>query len=267
MTRTPKVIHLNQHPTNQHYKLHKTMITIEEIRNLPYMIDVEDFEKMRIYKSFFQTEILKLLTDEERKNISNSIEDKGVIDKLTFLANAAYNQYANNRHLYCLSMVIGTILKEYGWGTKYIEPEGLYYLAKEITGEISDEESYDNIPDNPIDKPDFKKAFWGDLSGNIERKKIKVGRRLTESDLLNECMHYAWDILLHFENQLGDKVSDDWIKHIATQVVDVVSEHYFIDKKNQERCKRVIFSEMRNTSDVRTLKNKVDIYYNRPITR
>ena len=239
------------------------MITIEEIRNLPNIIKAEDFERMRIYKTILQTEILNNLTDRERQNINNSIEDKAVVNKLTFLANAAYNQDVSNRNLYCLSIVVGTILKEYGWGTKYIEPEGLYYLAKEITGEVDNEDSNDDISDYSVGKPDFKKAFWTDLSRNIERKKNKAGRILTEDDLLDECMHYAWDILLHFKNELGGEVSDDWIKHIAAQVVDVVSEHYSINGKAQEGCKSFILSKMKDKSGMLSVKDMVDIYYNR----
>ena len=33
---------------------------------------------------------------------------------------------------YCAAMAVGTIIKEYEWGTQYLTPDGLYELATRI---------------------------------------------------------------------------------------------------------------------------------------
>lgn len=57
-----------------------------------------------------------------------------VVNKLTMLGEAQYQQFSehSNEILYCLCMAIGTIIKEYDWGTDYITQPGMCELAKKI---------------------------------------------------------------------------------------------------------------------------------------
>lgn len=77
-------------------------------------------------KQSIQLEILPLLTDCNRDNIRASNFDQDVFDKL--IANGKDHYYKSNKSdefVLCLAMAIGTIIKEYEWGLKYVMPEGL----------------------------------------------------------------------------------------------------------------------------------------------
>lgn len=87
------------------------------------------------YKSLLQREIIPLLTDKEVNDIANSIENKQVINKLVKLAAARCWIFSDDITLYCLSLSIGTILKEYGWGTYYTTSLGCYELASMLCNE------------------------------------------------------------------------------------------------------------------------------------
>jgi len=88
------------------------------------------------YKSAIQREIISLLTEKEVNDIVNSVENKQVICKLVKLATARYRIFHDDNTLYCLSLSVGTILKEYGWGTYYTTSSGCYEVASMICNEL-----------------------------------------------------------------------------------------------------------------------------------
>lgn len=92
------------------------------------------FPLMVKYKQDIQRSIIPMLTKEETEDIRNSVQNEDVINKLILVALNLYYQNPNNQTLYCLSMAVGTIIKEFEWGTYYISQEGLYQTATKIIG-------------------------------------------------------------------------------------------------------------------------------------
>ncbi len=90
------------------------------------------FPKMINYKKSIQTAILGHLTSSEMYDIRDSKLNEGVIAKLAILGAEHFKLIPNVQTLYCVSMAVGTIIKEYGWGTTYVTFPGLYELANKI---------------------------------------------------------------------------------------------------------------------------------------
>ena len=110
------------------------MITLEKFESIGKQIltNPSMLFKMVEYKSALQNEIIPMLTSNEVNDIANSIENKCVISKLAHLASIKYKQLPSDTTLYCLSLSIGTILKEYEWGNSYVTTTGCYELAKKL---------------------------------------------------------------------------------------------------------------------------------------
>lgn len=89
---------------------------------LPKMID---------YKTYIQRNVIDIATNEELADVSTETFNSSLLDKLILLAKSKW-QSGNSEDLYCLAMAVATIVKEYGWGTEYINNEGLYRLAMQI---------------------------------------------------------------------------------------------------------------------------------------
>ena len=90
------------------------------------------FPRMINYKKSIQTAILDRLTSSEMYDIRDSIVNEDVITKLSMLGAEHFKLIPDAQTLYCVSMAVGTIIKEYGWGTTYVTFPGLYELANKI---------------------------------------------------------------------------------------------------------------------------------------
>lgn len=106
-------------------------------------------------KTKLQKAIVDCLTQEELYDIWSSNLNDDVIEKLILLARPYYNEDPTNETLYVLALSIGTIIKEYEWGTYYISKDGMQELQDRIkngnstshTQNISDDLlSGDNFP-------------------------------------------------------------------------------------------------------------------------
>ncbi len=106
-------------------------------------------------KTKLQKAIVDCLTQEELYDIWSSNLNDDVIEKLILLARPYYNEDPTNETLYVLALSIGTIIKEYEWGTYYISKDGMQELQDRIkngnstshTKNISDDLlSGDNFP-------------------------------------------------------------------------------------------------------------------------
>lgn len=86
------------------------------------------------YKNYIQTKVRDIATYNELNDVKNSIFNQALFNKLIDVACKKWND-ENNKNielLYCASMSIGTIIKEYDWGMQYVMPDGLYEIAKLI---------------------------------------------------------------------------------------------------------------------------------------
>jgi hypothetical protein len=88
--------------------------------------------KMIEYKKSIQTKVLDIATQEELLYVVACKTNHGLIDKLIHLAHKEWINEGDAASLYCVAMAVGTIIKEFDWGTYYISPEGLYELATRI---------------------------------------------------------------------------------------------------------------------------------------
>ncbi len=88
--------------------------------------------EMISYKKSIQEEVLEVATQKEIENVRNSIYSQSLVDKLIILAAKQWSNKTNIASLYCAAMAVGTIIKEYEWGIKWITPDGLYELATQI---------------------------------------------------------------------------------------------------------------------------------------
>ena len=100
---------------------------IEARKNLAAM-----FPKMIAYKSYIQRAVLAITTQKELEDIRDCRINQGLIDKLVRLASQEWKLSGDIKSLYCAAMAVGTILKEYEWGTQWIVGEGLYEIAQRI---------------------------------------------------------------------------------------------------------------------------------------
>ena len=83
-------------------------------------------------KTHLQNAIVNCLTQEELVDIWNSRLNESVIEKLILLARPYYKEDPTNETLYVLALSIGTIIKEYEWGTYYISKDGMQELQERI---------------------------------------------------------------------------------------------------------------------------------------
>lgn len=113
------------------------MLTISEINSFLHSEDKSLLTKMISYKGAIQNKIANLITPDEALSIvlPNSPINNNIINKLIILAAQYYKQEPNKDNLFCLSIVIGTIIKEYDWGNYYLTKEGLAFLVDKISTE------------------------------------------------------------------------------------------------------------------------------------
>lgn len=89
---------------------------------------------MAQFKSTIQREIIPMLTEKETNDIRLCRLNMETIGKLVVLGRQHWNsiQEKTPAAMYCLCMAIGTIIKEYDWGTKYIQQDGMCTISQEI---------------------------------------------------------------------------------------------------------------------------------------
>lgn len=109
-----------------------TMLTEEDMRYLSHLPQSSLMFQMIPLKDSIQKEIISLLTDEEKLSIKLSQMNKQVVNKLINLSMQYYKLFPNKTNLYCLCMVIATIIKEYEWGDYFLTTQGILYLSEKI---------------------------------------------------------------------------------------------------------------------------------------
>ena len=89
---------------------------------------------MMQFKSTIQRAIIPLLSVKELQDIRDSRINMSVIEKLAHIGKTQYQQSIErtDETLYCLCMAIGTIIKEYDWGIKYVQQDGMCEIAAKI---------------------------------------------------------------------------------------------------------------------------------------
>ena len=90
---------------------------------------------MMQFKSYIQQAIIPMLSTDELRDIKDCRLNMEIIDKLANIGKIQYQQSVEHGDeiLYCLCMAIGTIIKEYDWGIRYVQQDGMCELAEKIT--------------------------------------------------------------------------------------------------------------------------------------
>lgn len=88
--------------------------------------------KMINYKKYVQEKVVSIATRKELEDVRDCVINQGMIDKLVKLCKTAMCGAYDTQSAYCAAMAVGTIIKEYEWGTQYLTPDGLFELATRI---------------------------------------------------------------------------------------------------------------------------------------
>lgn len=90
--------------------------------------------QMMGFKSSIQREVLDIMTNQELCDVRDSRLNLSVVNKLADLGGKHFrNSDQSDNTLYCVCMAIGTIIKEYEWGTDYLKQDGMCRLAAMIS--------------------------------------------------------------------------------------------------------------------------------------
>lgn len=111
------------------------MITRQEFENGALAVRknvMAALPKMINYKKYVQEKVVGLATRKELEDVRDCIINQGMIDKLVRLAKQAMLTSRDAQSFYCAAMAVGTIIKEYEWGTYYITMDGMYELVTRI---------------------------------------------------------------------------------------------------------------------------------------
>lgn len=114
------------------------MITRQEFENGALAVQknvMAALPKMINYKKYVQEKVLDIATRKELEDVCDCRINQGMIDKLVKLCKTAMCGEKDAQSAYCAAMAVGTIIKEYDWGQKYLTPDGLYELATRIYNE------------------------------------------------------------------------------------------------------------------------------------
>lgn len=95
-------------------------------------MNLEILQKAIPIKTHLQNAVVNCLTQEELMDIWSSKLNDSVIEKLILLARPYYKEDSTEETLYVLALSIGTIIKEYEWGTYYITKDGMQELQDRI---------------------------------------------------------------------------------------------------------------------------------------
>lgn len=85
-------------------------------------------------KTYIQQEIIPYTSDKEREDIRRGILNYMLVDKLNKIGAEYYKEVvdSSDEELYCISMAIGTIIKEYDWGTFHVSIQGICETANQL---------------------------------------------------------------------------------------------------------------------------------------
>lgn len=84
-------------------------------------------------KSSIQGTVSLMLSSEETQDIKECRLNMNVVNKLAVIGRLQYANKPQDEILYCICVAIGTIIKEYDWGIKYLQLDGICELASKIT--------------------------------------------------------------------------------------------------------------------------------------
>lgn len=88
--------------------------------------------KMISYKSYVQRAVLNIATPKKLADVRDGHINQNLIDKLCMIAKREWLLSRDADSLYCIVIAVGTIVKEYDWGTIYVSGNGPWELSQRI---------------------------------------------------------------------------------------------------------------------------------------
>lgn len=111
-------------------------------------------------------------------------------------------------------------------------------------------------------KPRFRTFFEPDIIRNLELRSDNFVKPLYLNDLINECVMYAVDMCIEFQQKSDGLLSSEWIDHITTEVCAVFEKLF----PNKFRGTQVSDAKVKVTLLMQTPSTalkQVNEYYNR----
>ena len=88
--------------------------------------------KMISYKSYVQRAVLNVASAKELADVRDCRINQNMIDKLCTIAKREWLLSRDAESLYCAAIAVGTIIKEYDWGPRYVTGDGPWEIGQRI---------------------------------------------------------------------------------------------------------------------------------------
>lgn len=75
----------------------------------------------------------------------------------------------------------------------------------------------------------FRTLFETDIVRNLESQSDNFAKPLYINDLMQECVMYAVDMCIEFQQKSDGLLCLEWINHITTEVCAVFQKHFLIN--------------------------------------
>lgn len=77
-----------------------------------------------------------------------------------------------------------------------------------------------------IGKPSYEKSFSHDLAIHFHNHFLDRGKQIFLHNVVDECIVYATDICLHFKQESGGLLPEDWLQHLVAETYDVIIKFF-----------------------------------------
>lgn len=113
-----------------------------------------------------------------------------------------------------------------------------------------------------ISKPSFRQLFEIDIIRNLKFRIKKYSKPLYTGDLMRECIMYATDMCIEFQQKSGGLLSADWVDHITIEACAVFKKLFPNNFGNiQESEAKIKVAKLLHTPS--SALKQVNEYYNR----
>lgn len=111
-------------------------------------------------------------------------------------------------------------------------------------------------------KPKFDHLFEQDMRDRLIYIRQHRNEYNLEKVIFNECIMYASDICIEFQQQSGGFITFDWISHIVNETNKVI-DRYFSGSLNEESLYEISKKIEKELCNPMILQKRVDEYYGR----
>ncbi len=112
-----------------------------------------------------------------------------------------------------------------------------------------------------IGKPNYVESFTTDLANNFNNHFLLEGKQIFLRNVIDECQIYAMDICLHFKQESGGILPEDWIEHLVAETYDATIKLFPAAEAQYsfDDCLGAVKSQL----DMGIARSQVNQYYSR----